>query len=135
VKLRKFIVGCAMLFVFSSVSAGRAQVPEKLLITHSSESIRNAALICGIEKGFCRREGIELEFRNLRGELAVGSFLGGNDVDFMYGAGTAITATVRDVARKDLLKQTKMETGVNTDINVKEIVDYSLLRQVQREIT
>jgi len=79
---------------------GAAQTPEKLLITHSSESISITPLIYGIEKGFYRREGIDLQFRVLRGELAVSSIVGGKDVDFMYGAGTAITAAVRGLPMK-----------------------------------
>ena len=79
---------------------GRAQSLEKLLITHSSESISITPLIYGIEKGFYRREGIDLQFRVLRGELAVSSIVGGKDVDFMYGAGTAITAAVRGLPMK-----------------------------------
>ena len=99
-RLRKLSVGCAVFFVFGLVSAGRAQVPEKLLITHSSESISITPLIYGIDKGLYRREGIDLEFRVLRGELAVSSIVGGKDVDFMYGAGTAITAAVRGLPMK-----------------------------------
>ena len=82
------------------VADGAAQTPEKLLITHSSESISITPLIYGIEKGFYRREGIDLQFRVLRGELAVSSIVGGKDVDFMYGAGTAITAAVRGLPMK-----------------------------------
>jgi len=82
------------------VSTVSAQVPEKLLITHSSESISITPLIYGIEKGYYRREGIDLQFRVLRGELAVSSIVGGKDVDFMYGAGTAITAAVRGLPMK-----------------------------------
>ena len=78
----------------------RAQSLEKLLITHSSESISITPLIYGIDKGFYRREGIDLQFRVLRGELAVSSIVGGKDVDFMYGAGTAITAAVRGLPMK-----------------------------------
>ena len=90
---RKFVIGCALLLVCGFVSAARAQVAEKLLITHSSESISITPLIYGIEKGYYRREGVDLQFRVLRGELAVSSIVGGKDVDFMYGAGTAIAVT------------------------------------------
>ena len=79
-----------------------AQTPEKLVITHSSESISITPLIYGIEKGFYRREGIDLQFRVLRGELAVSAVVGGKDVDYMYGAGTAITAAVRGLPMKVL---------------------------------
>lgn len=77
-----------------------AQALEKVLITHSSESISIMPLIYGIDKGFYRREGIDLQFRVLRGELAVSSIVGGKDVDYMYGAGTAFTAAVRGLPMK-----------------------------------
>lgn len=99
-KFTKFVIGWALLFVCGLVSPVPAQVPEKLLITHSSESISITPLIYGIEKGYYRREGIDLQFRVLRGELAVSSIVGGKDVDFMYGAGTAITAAVRGLPMK-----------------------------------
>jgi len=92
-----FILGF-VLFILSRDLA--AQAPEKVLITHSSESISITPLIYGIDKGFYRREGIDLQFRVLRGELAVSSILGGKDVDYMYGAGTAITAAVRGLPMK-----------------------------------
>jgi NitT/TauT family transport system substrate-binding protein len=77
-----------------------AQTLEKVLITHASDSISITPLIYGIEKGLYRREGIDLQFRVLRGELAVSSIVGGKDVDFMYGAGTAVTAAVRGLPMK-----------------------------------
>jgi len=79
-----------------------AQTPEKLLITHSSESISIAPLLYGIEKGFYRKEGIELQFRVLRGDLAVSAIVSGKDVDYLYGAGTAFFAAVRGVPMKVL---------------------------------
>lgn len=90
-----------LILVFLSLwVAVSAQAQEKLLITHSSESISITPLIYGIEKGFYKREGIDLQFRTLRGELAVSSIVAGKDVDFMYGAGTAITAAVRGLPMK-----------------------------------
>ncbi len=91
--------------IFAVVLSGQvtlAQTPEKVVITHSSESISITPLIYGIEKGFYRREGIDLQFRVLRGELAVSAVVGGKDVDYMYGAGTAITAAVRGLPMKVL---------------------------------
>jgi len=40
---------------------------------------------------------------------------------------------VSDAVLKDLLEQTKLETGVKKEINVRDIVDYSLVRQIHRE--
>jgi ABC-type nitrate/sulfonate/bicarbonate transport system substrate-binding protein len=91
-----------ILFVWSLFECFSVDAQEKLLITHSSESISITPLIYGIEKGFYRREGIELQFRVLRGELAVSSIVSGKDVDYMYGAGTAFFAAVRGVPMKVL---------------------------------
>ncbi len=74
---------------------GRAQTLEKVLITHSSDSISITPLLYGIEKGFYRKEGIDLSFRVLRGDLAVSAIVSGKDVDYIYGAGTAFFAAVR----------------------------------------
>ena len=76
------------------------QTPERLTITHASDSISITPLIYGIERGLYRREGVDLQFRVLRGELAVSSIIAGKDVDFMYGAGTAVTAAVRGLPMK-----------------------------------
>lgn len=68
---------------------------ERALITHSSESITTAFLTYGIERGYYRTEGIDLEFRLLRGELAVNSLVGRKEVDYIYGTGTAFLAAVQ----------------------------------------
>ena len=81
-------------------SEGRAQTLEKVLITHSSDSISITPLLYGIEKNFYRKEGIDLSFRVLRGELAVSAIVSGKDVDYIYGAGTAFFAAVRGVPMK-----------------------------------
>jgi NitT/TauT family transport system substrate-binding protein len=91
----------AATLVFSSPSLSlRAQ--EKVVITHSSESISITPLIYGIERSFYRNEAIDLQFRVLRGELAVSSIVSGKDVDYMYGAGTAFFAAVRGLPMKVL---------------------------------
>ena len=72
-----------------------AQELEKTLITHSSESISVTPLVYGIEKGFYRQEGVDFQFRILRGDLAISAMLSGKGVDYIYGAGTAFLAAVR----------------------------------------
>ena len=42
--------------------------------------------------------------------------------------------TVSDVVLKDLLQQTKLETGVKKEINIRDIVDYSFVRQIHKEM-
>jgi sulfonate transport system substrate-binding protein len=102
-QLRFFIVLVSFyLSAMGSAHFAEAQSLEKVLITHSSESISIMPLIYGIEKGFYRREGIDLQFRVLRGELAVSSIIAGKDVDYMYGAGTAFTAAVRGLPMRVL---------------------------------
>lgn len=88
-------------FIIWAVDA-RGQGLEKALITHSSESISIAPLTYGIEKGFYRREGVDLQFRILRGDLAISSLVSGKEVDYIYGAGTAFLAAVRGAPVKIL---------------------------------
>lgn len=89
-----------LLFHFIFSTELNAQTLEKVVITHSSDSVSITPLLYGIEKGFYRREGIDLNFRVLRGELAVSSIVGGKDVDYLYGAGTAFFAAVRGLPMK-----------------------------------
>ena len=96
------ILAAALFVAWSQFQQGFAHAQEKVLITHSSESISITPLIYGIERGFYRKEGIDLQFRVLRGELAVSSIVSGKDVDYMYGAGTAFFAAVRGVPMKVL---------------------------------
>ena len=42
--------------------------------------------------------------------------------------------TVSDAVLKDLLEFTKEETGVKKDFTLRDIVDYSLVRQIHKEI-
>jgi ABC-type nitrate/sulfonate/bicarbonate transport system substrate-binding protein len=70
----------------------RGQGMDKALITHQSESIGIAPLVYGVEKGFYRRDGVDLQFRILRSDLAVSAIIGSREVDYMYGAGTAFRA-------------------------------------------
>jgi ABC-type nitrate/sulfonate/bicarbonate transport system substrate-binding protein len=90
----KFVL--AVLFALSFMAVdGRAQKLDRALLTHSSESISITPLIYGIEKGLYRREGVDLEFRILRGDLAISAMVNSKDVDYIYGAGTAFLAAVR----------------------------------------
>ena len=99
----RWLIAAAALFVaMSHLTSEPANAQEKILITHSSESISITPLIYGIDRGFYRKEAIDLEFRVLRGELAVSAIVSGKDVDYMYGAGTAFFAAVRGVPMKVL---------------------------------
>ncbi len=88
-------LGSAILLFFAGSVESKAQGLEKALITHSSESISITPLVYGIEKGFYRKEGVDLQFRILRGDLAISAMLGSKEVDYIYGAGTAFLAAVR----------------------------------------
>ncbi len=90
----------AVFFPFGFAASVKAQALEKVVITHSSDSVSITPLLYGIEKGLYRKEGIDLNFRVLRGELAVSSIIGGKDVDYLYGAGTAFFAAVRGLPMK-----------------------------------
>src|SRR5262249_22793801 len=79
-----------LLVVLSCVTPPRAQT-DRPVITYNSESITNASIVYGIEKGFYRNEGINLEFRFLRSDLAAAAISGG-EIDYMISAGTAFRA-------------------------------------------
>ena len=95
-------IGLALgaLIICGASDDAQTQALEKVLITHSSDSVSITPLLYGIEQGFYRKEGIDLQFRVLRGELAVSSIISGKDVDYIYGAGTALFAAVRGVPMK-----------------------------------
>jgi NitT/TauT family transport system substrate-binding protein len=95
VKIFPISLTLALCFSLGFASSVKAQALEKIVITHSSDSVSITPLLYGIEKGLYRKEGIDLNFRVLRGELAVSSIIGGKDVDYLYGAGTAFFAAVR----------------------------------------
>ncbi|HEY2986547.1 MAG TPA: ABC transporter substrate-binding protein [Candidatus Binatia bacterium] len=86
----------------SGASECQAQKLERALVTHSSESISITPLIYGIEKGLYKKEGVDLQFRILRGDLAISAMVNSKDVDYIYGAGTAFLAAVRGAPVKIL---------------------------------
>ena len=94
------LLGIALL-ALAPAPAG-AQKLDRALLTHSSESISIAPLLYGIEKGLYKKEGVDLQFRILRGDLAVSAMVSSRDVDYMYGAGTAFLAAVRGAPVKIL---------------------------------
>jgi sulfonate transport system substrate-binding protein len=100
VKIPWIPLALALLFHFALAPTLNAQSLEKVLITHSSDSVSITPLLYGIDKGLYRKEGIDLNFRVLRGELAVSSIISGKDVDYIYGAGTAFFAAVRGLPMK-----------------------------------
>jgi len=100
VKIPFISLALALLFHFPWAMELNAQSLEKVLITHSSDSVSITPLLYGIDRGFYRKEGIDLNFRVLRGELAVSSIVSGKDVDYLYGAGTAFFAAVRGLPMK-----------------------------------
>ena len=99
-KILPISLALALFFPFAFATSVKAQALEKVVITHSSDSVSITPLLYGIEKGLYRKEGIDLNFRVLRGELAVSSIIGGKDVDYIYGAGTAFFAAVRGLPMK-----------------------------------
>ena len=98
-KIASISLAVGLVYLIFAAGAG-AQNLEKVLITHSSDSVSIAPLLYGIDRGLYRQEGIDLTFRILRGELAVSSIVSGKDVDYLYGAGTAFFAGVRGLPMK-----------------------------------
>jgi len=83
----RILHSCYLVFLlglFSSSPIAFGQTPEKAIIAHTSESISLAPLLYGIEKGFYRREGVDLDFRILRTDLASAAMVGSREVDYKY---------------------------------------------------
>lgn len=93
------VLSTLLLLVFGPALA-LSQGQERAIITHNSESITIAPIIYGIEKGFYRREGVDLEFRLIRAELAAAAIAGSKEIDYMISAGTAFRAAVRGLPLK-----------------------------------
>ena len=96
---RRLIALSTLLGVFCAAAPSWAQT-DRAIITHNSESITIAPIAYGIDKGFYRAEGIALEFRFLRSDLAAAAIASGQDVDYMISAGTAFRAAVRGLPLK-----------------------------------
>jgi ABC-type nitrate/sulfonate/bicarbonate transport system substrate-binding protein len=92
----------SILVLMAAAVECHAQKLDRPLLTHSSESISITPLIYGIEKGLYKREGVDLQFRILRGDLAISAMVSGKDVDYIYGAGTAFLAAIRGAPVKIL---------------------------------
>jgi NitT/TauT family transport system substrate-binding protein len=101
-KKMKFALGILVVLSFTAAVECHAQRLDRALLTHSSESISITPLIYGIEKGFYRNEGVDLQFRILRGDLAIAAMVNSKDVDYIYGAGTAFLAALRGAPVKIL---------------------------------
>ncbi|TAJ75145.1 ABC transporter substrate-binding protein [bacterium] len=95
-------LGSVLVLLCALAVQAKAQGLERALITHSSESISITPLVYGIEKGFYRSEGVDLQFRILRGDLAISAMVNSKEVDYIYGAGTAFLAAVRGAPVKIL---------------------------------
>ncbi len=95
-----WIVLSTLLLLFSGPALALSQGQERAIITHNSESITIAPIIYGIEKGFYRKEGVDLEFRLIRAELAAAAIAGSKEIDYMISAGTAFRAAVRGLPLK-----------------------------------
>jgi NitT/TauT family transport system substrate-binding protein len=92
----------SILVLLAAAVQCHAQKLDRALLTHSSESISITPLIYGIEKGLYKREGVDLQFRILRGDLAIAAMMNSKEVDYIYGAGTAFLAAVRGAPVKIL---------------------------------
>src|SRR5262245_62186802 len=98
-KLSRTLAELSMLLGVVCFFASAWAQTDRAVITHSSESITIAPIVYGIEKGFYRNEGINLEFRFLRSDLAAAAISGG-EIDYMISAGTAFRAAVRGLPLK-----------------------------------
>lgn len=79
-----------------------AQGLEKATITHSTDSLTTAFLTYGIERGFYRKNGVDLDFRLLRGDLGIHAMVSGTEVDYHYATTQAFLAAIQGVPVKVL---------------------------------
>lgn len=98
---RRLQVLSTSLLLFLGAAPAGAQL-ERAIITHNSESITIAPIVYGIERGFYRREGVDLEFRFIRADLAAAAIAGSQEIDYMISSGTAFRAAVRGLPLKTL---------------------------------
>ena len=98
---------CLVLFFSFYPLYAFAQRLEKALITHSSDSVTTAFLTYGIERGFYRKAGVDLEFRLLRGDLAINAMISTKEVDYVYGTPTVFLAAVQGAPVKVLANSFK----------------------------
>src|ERR1044072_2928164 len=94
------LLGIALFAIAPAPAA--AQKLDRALLTHSSESISIAPLLSGMVKRWYKKEGVDLHFRILRGDLTVAAMINSREVDYIYGAGTAFLAAVRGAPVKIL---------------------------------
>ena len=73
---------------------------DRAIISHNSESITILPIVYGIEKGFYRAEGVNMDFRFLRADLAAAAIASSQEVDYMISTGTAFRAAVRGLPLK-----------------------------------
>src|SRR5438552_1964434 len=97
--LSRTVIALSTFVVLGTGAFSHAQ-SEKAVVTHNSESITIAPIVYGIEKNFYRNEGINLEFRFLRSDLAAAAVASAQSVDYMISAGTAFRAAVRGLPLK-----------------------------------
>jgi len=100
--LSRTIQVLSTLLLFLSVVNGVLAQQERAVITHNSESITIAPIVYGIERGFYRREGVDLEFRFIRADLAAAAIAGSQEIDYMISSGTAFRAAVHGLPLKTL---------------------------------
>lgn len=78
-----------------------AQGLEKAIITHTTDSLTTAFLTYGIERGFYRKAGVDLEFRLLRGDLGIHAMVS-REIDYHYATTQAFLAGIQGVPVKVL---------------------------------
>jgi ABC-type nitrate/sulfonate/bicarbonate transport system substrate-binding protein len=146
-------LGLALLIACGLRSAAKAQALEKVLITHSSDKVmsqpltgpasskdkaeKNPQQLKKMLRGFLRTlRAVREDKRGVTEFIAKKFVLDTNAADETYKIMLQTMSDdgmVSEADLKDLLEQAKHETGTKRDVALKEIVDYSLLRQVTRE--
>lgn len=84
-----------------------AQGLEKATITHTTDSLTTAFLTYGIEAGFYRKTGVDLDFRLLRGDLGIHAMVSSREVDYHYATTQALLAAIQGAPVKVLANNFK----------------------------
>lgn len=93
-----FLIMSFALLTFPSRN-GHSQ--ENVRIAHPSLSASVLCLIIANKEGYCRDEGLIVEFLSIRGEIAIRTTLAG-EIDMFTNAGSGIAAVARNVPVKIL---------------------------------
>ena len=121
-------------WLFAGEDATAAQ-PVKVRISCSSRSNSNTPFQVAVDKGFFAEEGMEVELIQVNPRLGPTAVING-DLDFTTTFGTTLRAIIGGFPIKFVAEITDQEWDILTEKKktADEVRDFSLLREVQKEL-